>query len=430
MEPRPDCDLGHDQRRPTNTELPMNVSLEVEYWVVDDDGDLVPPDSLLDVSEQIDEEFVEPMIELKTTPCASTAALRTEFRSLLETVVDAASDQDKHLVPLATPLTTDPRAVPCRDKRATALQRQIVGPTFDDARVCAGTHIHVEQADDESAVADQLNALTAIDPAFALVTSSSHYRGEPIVECARPYLYRRSCYGACPEQGQLWPYVDSVAEWEDRLDRSYRNFRERALERGVDPDEFDAEFDPYEAVWTPVRLRKAMPTVEWRSPDVALPSQLFDLAETVVSIVERAATHGAVVDGDEPASTGTTAFVHDEDAIDATPGRSNSSPARTDRRSGSAGSRPTADGGDAHTGSVRLPDFETVEAITDDAITEGLQSWRVRQYLDGMGFTPSKFEPLVTRLPDDRLTDRRAKRYRLAAASWLEAEVKQHQARV
>ncbi|ARS89835.1 glutamate-cysteine ligase family protein [Natrarchaeobaculum aegyptiacum] len=395
----------------------MNVSLEVEYWVVDDDGDLVPPDTLLDVSEQVDQEFVEPMIELKTTPCASTAALRTEFRSLLETVVDAASDHDRHLVPLATPLTTDPRAVTCRDKRATDLQQQIVGPTFDDARVCAGTHIHVEQADDESAVADQLNALTAIDPAFALVTSSSHYRGEPLVECARPYLYRRSCYGACPEQGQLWPYVDSVDEWEARLECSYVNFRERALERGVDPDEFDETFDPYEAVWTPVRLRKAMPTVEWRSPDVALPSQLFDLVEAVADIAERAATQGTVVDGDSRA-TRETAFVHDEDAI------GDVRPASSAAQRG----RPGRPGGD-ETEPVGLPDFETVEATTDEAITDGLESRQVRRYLDEMGVTPSRFEPLVSRLPDTRLTDRRAKRYRLEAASWLEAEVSRHRAR-
>ncbi|MFP8953451.1 glutamate-cysteine ligase family protein [Natrialbaceae archaeon A-arb3/5] len=366
----------------------MNTSLEVEYWVIDDDGDLVPPGPLLDLSEQIDPEFVEPMLEIKTTPCSSMAELREEFLGLVEYVVDAAREHDKRLVPLATPLYATPSEIPYREKRGTSLQRQIVGPTFDDARVCAGTHIHFEQSN----VANQLNALTAIDPAFALVNSSSHYRGERILECARPYLYRRSCYSACPEQGQLWPYVDSVAEWERLLDAAYECFRNRALEHGVDPAVFDDEFDPYTAVWTPVRLRNAMPTVEWRSPDAALPSQVLRLTEAVRSIVSHADARGTVAG--EPVT------------------------AEAERN-------VIADGGE-----VTLPSFDTVERITDATIHDGLEDQSVRNYLQKLGFTPSAYEPLAARLPDSRFTKRRAKKLRLEAASWLEADLEQRHIQV
>ena len=359
----------------------MKTSLEVEYWVVDDDGNLVSPDTLLDVSPQVDPEFVEPMLEIKTTPCSSTAELRAEFLDLIDRVVTAAREQDKRLVPLATPLFAAPAEVPYRDKRGTDLQRRIVGPAFDDARVCAGTHVHFEQ----SSVVDQLNTLTALDPAFALVNSSSHYRGERILECARPFLYRQSCYTACPDQGQLWPYVDSVAEWERRLEDAYDGFRERAVERGVDPDAFDDEFDPYDAVWTPVRLRRAMPTVEWRSPDAALPSQVLQLAETVRSILTHADARGTTVDG--PASSA---------------------------------------GGD---GGVTLPAFETVGSVTEDAISDGLESASVRSYLQRFGITPSAYDPLADRLPDQRLTKRRAKRLRLEAARQLEADLESRRVR-
>ncbi|THE66637.1 glutamate--cysteine ligase [Salinadaptatus halalkaliphilus] len=379
----------------------MNTSLEVEYWVIDDDGELVSPGPLLDVSEQIDPEFVEPMLELKTTPCSSLTELREEFLDLVGEVVSAAHDHDKRLVPLATPLYASPADVPYRDKRGTELQRQIVGPTFDDARVCAGTHIHFEQSN----VVDQLNTLTALDPAFALVASSSHYRGEPILECARSHLYRRSCYSACPEQGQLWPYVDSVAEWERRLEDAYDCFRERALERGVDPAEFDDEFDPYDAVWTPVRLRQAMPTVEWRSPDAALPSHVLQLAATVRSTVMRADANGTVVG-------------------DATGGAIGSD---TERIAGSAPSRRPLES--AAEDPVFLPAFDTVEEITTAAITDGCSDGRVRSYLRGLGFEPSAYDPLTNRLPDSRLTKREAKEYRLEAASWLEADVSQRRLR-
>ncbi|APX98251.1 glutamate-cysteine ligase family protein [Natronorubrum daqingense] len=361
----------------------MNTSLEVEYWVIDDDGDLVPPGSLLDVSPQLDPEFVEPMLEIKTTPCQSMAELRAEFRNLISTVVDAAHDQQKRLVPLSTPLHAGPESIPYRDKRGSNLQRQIVGPTFEDARVCAGTHVHFER----SSVVDQLNTLTAIDPAFVLVNSSSHYRGEHLLECARPYLYRRSCYDPCPQQGQLWPYVDSVEEWEQRLEDAYECFRERALERGVDPAAFDDEFDPFDAVWTPVRLRKAMPTVEWRSPDAALPSQILRLTETVRSLVSHADAHGTVVASDEHQS------------------------AKTDDR-------------------LSLPSFDTVESVTDAAIHDGLEDPAVRSYLDDLGFTPSAHDPLANRLPASRLTERQAKQLRLEAAGQLEADLERTPARV
>ncbi len=356
----------------------MKTSLEVEYWVIDDAGDLVAPGSLLDSSAQIDPEFVEPMLEIKTTPCSSMVELREEFIDRIGNAVDAARDQDKRLVPLATPLHASPAEIPYREKQSTDLQRQIVGRSFDDARVCAGTHIHFEQSN----VVDQLNMLTALDPAFALVTSSAHYRGERILECARPFLYRRSCYEDCPEQGQLWPYVDSVDEWEGRLEDAHESFRERAITCGVDPNAFDDAFEPYDAVWTPVRLRKAMPTVEWRSPDATLPSQILQLTEAVRSIVTHADARGTVV-GDA----------------------------------------------DSSAGEVTLPEFDTVESVTDAAIYNGLESPAVTSYLEELGFTPSAYDPLANRLSESNLSKRQAKALRLEAAQRLEADLEQRRVR-
>ncbi|QFU81950.1 glutamate-cysteine ligase family protein [Natronorubrum aibiense] len=355
----------------------MNTSLEVEYWVIDDAGDLVAPGPLLDASAQFDPEFVEPMLEIKTTPCSSMVELREEFLDHIGSAVDAARDQGKRLVPLATPLHASPAEIPYREKESTDVQRRIVGRSFDDARVCAGTHIHFERSN----VVDQLNTLTALDPAFALVTSSSHYRGERILECARPFLYRRSCYEHCPEQGQLWPYVDSVDEWERRLEAAYEGFRERAIEHGVDPQTFDDAFEPYDAVWTPVRLRKAMPTVEWRSPDATLPTEILQLTEAVRSIVTHADARGTTV------------------------------------------------GAESATGAVTLPAFDTVESVTDAAIHDGLEDSAVTSYLEDLGFTPSAYDPLATRLPDSHLSKRQAKQLRLEAAKRLEADLGTRRAR-
>ncbi|MFM9598074.1 hypothetical protein ACKI1O_53420, partial [Streptomyces scabiei] len=50
-------------------------SIEVEYWVVDDRGRLAEPGELVAASPGAEREFVRPLLEVKTTPCETTAEL-------------------------------------------------------------------------------------------------------------------------------------------------------------------------------------------------------------------------------------------------------------------------------------------------------------------------------------------------------------------
>ncbi|MCU4743627.1 glutamate-cysteine ligase family protein [Natronoglomus mannanivorans] len=384
----------------------MKTSLEVEYWVVTEDGDLTDPGSLLDSSEQIDAEFVEPMLEIKTTPCETHAELRDELYHYVGHAVDAAREQGKRLVPLGTPLDATPRDIPYRENKleSTDLQREIIGPAFDNARFCAGTHVHFEQSN----VVDQLNALTAIDPSFALVNSASHHRGTELTTCARPFLYRSCCYEHFPQQGQLWPYVDSVDEWEARLETAFETYREAARMRGIDPTTVEEQYDPYDAVWTPVRLRDAFPTVEWRSPDTALPEQVLELTRQVRSVVERADEFGVNI----AASDGGTERArekHNGTGIELT----------SDRSSRQRGYGP-----------ITLPSFETVERTVQTAIHEGCSDPAVESYLRELGFDPTRLDPLADRHRDGPLSRRRARKLRLRAADRLEAEVRRATVRV
>ena len=54
---------------------------------------------------------------------------------------------------------------------------------------------------------------------------------------------------------------------------------------GANDDLLLGDADDDTVVWTPARLREEMPTVEWRSPDTALPSEVLRLADTVASVV-------------------------------------------------------------------------------------------------------------------------------------------------
>jgi glutamate---cysteine ligase / carboxylate-amine ligase len=349
----------------------MKTSVEMEFWVIGRDGALSGATGLTDASLRAEEEFVEPLLEIKTTPCESVEELRDDLVWRLERTVREANDRGKGLVPLGTPIhggSIDPLP-----SGRTRIQRRVLGEDFDYVKRCAGTHLHFEKRD----VVAQLNALIALDPALALVNSSPYYRGRRIAAGARPYVYRRMGYASFPAHGQLWEYVESVSEWDARLAKCYAEFESAALDAGISRGEFESNFSPDDTIWTPVRLRKEFPTVEWRSPDVALPSQILRLAGELYGVVERA-NDGVTIGG--------PGLVSDD--------------------------------------GVTLPEFGAVCEHTDEAIREGLESERVRSYLDRMGFDVPVYDPITRRIDGGPTVSREAARtLRLEYAEALERDV-------
>ena len=320
----------------------MQRSIEVEYWVIDRNGALTTPGALTEVSEYVEAEFVEPLFELKTPPCETHADLRSVFLDQLDEVLTRADELDKMLVPLGTPINSGPiEQLPSERSR---IQEHVLGRNFDYAKYCAGTHLHFEKRN----VTDQLNVLAGLDPALALLNSSPYFQGKRIASGARAYLYRKKCYEHFPKYGQLWDYVHTVAEWERRLDRRFEQFKELAVEAGVDEDSVDAHFSPDDVVWTPVRLRDAMPTIEWRSPDAALPSQILRLADEIDSVMEQLHHTNVRVEGNA---------------------------------------------GEATSDAIVLPEFDAVRDYAEQAIHDGLESADVAAYLDRMGIDVDRFDP-------------------------------------
>jgi hypothetical protein len=354
---------------------PIRRSIEVEYWVVDDEGRLTPPGDLLGVSPGVEPEFVEPIVEVKTTPCETTRALRDELLARLGDVLERADELGKRLVPLGTPLAGDD--VRERPSDRTRVQNRVVGDDFAYVRHCAGTHVHVEQQPGRAV--DQLNTLVALDPALALVNSAPYFDGSRLATGARSLLYRRMAYADVPHQGWLWRYIDDVAEWDRRLERRYDDFVTAAVDAGVDRRTVEANFDPESAVWTPVQFRETFGTVEWRSPDAALPTQVIRLADDIASVVDGLRDAEVRIEGDR---------------------------------------------GHVSDGEIVLPSFDTVLGHVDDAIDPGLDSAPLRSYLDRMGFDVDAYRPLSPDLDvGDSLTPAEARRWRLDAADRLERDV-------
>ncbi len=356
---------------------PLKRSVEVEYWVIDHEGNLVEPGDLVDATDGAEREFVEPMVEIKTTPCETTTALQTELFERIRAVIRRAEEREMGLVPLATPISeAEIREIPC-DR--TRIQNRVIGEDFRYVRHCAGTHIHVEQQPGREI--DQVNTLIALDPAFGLLNSSPYFAGQPLAAGARSKLYRQLAYDTLAHQGQLWPYAADTDEWQARLEARYDEFVSKALAAGLEKETVESCFDPESAVWTPVQLRETFPTVEWRSPDTGFPSEVIQLADDVAGVVERLAdpTFEVHVGGERGQLTETE---------------------------------------------IVLPPFETVCTYVEEAISDGLAP-AVAAYLERMGFDVEQYEPLTAEIHAGPVSDRRARELRLEYAKQLAQEVRQ-----
>lgn len=352
----------------------MQLSLELEYWTVDDTGALASARPVLDRIDDLHAESADPMLEVVTDPCIDVPELREEVTVRLREVIEVAREEGRHLVPLGTPLGA--ASVSTSDGPRTRIQRQVLGEAFDNATHCAGTHLHVDQI--EGAETDQLNLLTALDPAFALVASSSYGQGHNVAACARSHVYRRACYGDHPRLGQLWPYVEDVAEWDDRIDATFDRFRRQALGLGVEPATFDTHFTPEDSIWAPVRLREKFGTIEWRAPDIALPGQILRLVEDVRDILNLVADRRVEIGG----RAGVTAST------------------------------------------VSVPAFDRLQQYVSLAIDRGLEAPAVRRYLETMGFDTTAYRPISAELGNTSQMSRgRAQWLRLRYADRLEREV-------
>jgi gamma-glutamyl:cysteine ligase YbdK (ATP-grasp superfamily) len=327
----------------------MKIGVELEYWVTDSEGRLVSSRELAEKLEFAEQEFVEPLIEIKTRPNSDFQRIKEEITEKLRQLVRTAEQLDQRIVPLGTPLNSEEiEKIP---SERGEIQEEIVGEDLEAAKRVAGTHIHFEKKD----VKDQLNRLTALDPALALTNSSTYYQGGKTSSSSRNQVYRYRCYSNFPQHGQLWNYVESVDEWKERVDEAFEEFLQAGKKQGITSETIEENFCPENAIWTPVRLRKDFPTVEWRAPDVG---KLEDSLRMVKEVKE----------------------VMEEDDFS-------------------------------------KPSFEELGKISEKAIEEGIQSRDVREYLLDCGFDVGEYSPLTQEIESgENLSLQEARKIRLSVA--------------
>lgn len=254
----------------------MKTGLEIEFWVIDDRGEL---DRAKPVSERVyfaSQEFSKSMIEIQTEPHEDLSELLKEAISKTEILAELAKKDGKKIVPLGTPINSG--EVDIYESERSRIEKEVIGPQVLHAGRTAGLHIHFEKEN----VLEQLNTLIALDPCLAAISSSPYYQGKPIADGSRNKVYRYRACGPFPEQRQLWSYKNSLEEWRYKRRQLFDKFGEKSREAGVEPEELRKHFQPEDAVWTPVRLREDYPTVEWRAPDTSLLSEVVKLVKEVV----------------------------------------------------------------------------------------------------------------------------------------------------
>jgi hypothetical protein len=350
----------------------LSTGVELELWVVDEEGRLCDGTEITNAHRRIEPEFIDPLIEVKTAPNTSERALRRDLQSMLRTAISAAEADGKRLVPLGTPLTACDVDANCERGR---IFETIYGSGVESAKNCAGTHIHFEQ----DSVIDQINLLTALDPALALMSSSAYYTGTRGANSARALAYRTDCGERFRCFTDLWEYADSLAGWRDRVDQKFDRFKRLAADEGVSSETVEELFTPEDTVLNPVRLRECQPTVEWRAPDATLPSQIVQLATDVERLVSH--TRTASVEYGPP---------------------------------------------NVEPDQIQLPEFDTLRDLSWQAIGSGLESPRVRSYLRKMGLNPAAYEPRSSSPHGPRhLSESAARTRRLQQAGRLRTDVQQ-----
>lgn len=322
----------------------ITTGIEMELWVIDEYGRLCDGQHLSDAHDRIKPEFVGPLIEVQTEPHDTVVELRYDLREVLSTALIAATAAGKQLVPLGTPLTAADEPANCERGR---LFEQIYGDGIVSAKNCAGTHVHFAKRD----VVQQLNLLTAIDPALALVSSSPYYLGQRSEDSSRAAAYRSKCGPEFRRYCDLWNYATDLTEWEERIGSAYEEYLRLGAKRGISVRRIEDAFDPENTVLNPVRLRYCQPTVEWRAPDSTLPSQVLQLVADVRNLVDQLETK--TLEFGAP--------VVDENRI-------------------------------------RVPEFPDLRQLSQEAIEDGLGSEAVRTYLRTLGFEPNSYQPISQQL--------------------------------
>lgn len=107
----------------------MKRGIELEYWVIDEDGRLTTPGDVAAQFDFVDREANRALLEVKTGPRSSIEALRRDLCDRLRRLLDRLGTDDKRLAPIGTPLSSVD--VGTRSASRVDVQQRVLGDAFE-----------------------------------------------------------------------------------------------------------------------------------------------------------------------------------------------------------------------------------------------------------------------------------------------------------
>ncbi|MFB6182569.1 MAG: glutamate-cysteine ligase family protein [Candidatus Nanohaloarchaea archaeon] len=353
----------------------MKKGIELEYWVIDEEGYLMSAELLSKKFDFTAPEFLDPILEIKTDPKEDIHKLKKQIKKRMEKVLDECEERNLRIMPLGTPLNHGNIDI-VKDERYQLLQEfnpKDVEMEREIAR--AGTHIHFEKQQ----IKNQLNILTALDPASALLNSSPYHKGIKVGSSSRNLLYRYWWDNPFPKHVELWEYIEKIEEWKQREMKRFNELKETAIQQGINEKTFKEHYSPEDSNWAPIRLRQEFPTVEYRSLDAALPSEIIKFTRQTNQIIEKYQ--------DKEIEIGEKTQKKEEKII--------------------------------------LPKFETVKERSRKAAKKGIKSKQLKNYLKNIGYELNAYNPIAEQITGPKkITMSEARQKHLKYADMLEKDIK------
>ncbi|MFO7710964.1 MAG: glutamate-cysteine ligase family protein [Candidatus Woesearchaeota archaeon] len=248
------------------------IGLELEFHLAYEDGslaneaDLVLADSR--AGDYLIRESAKSMVEVIAPPSSDLSVVHQNFLKGLSALKEICDDYSLLPVPSSSigpesaPISNDPERVRGMKKRI------ILGDELRDLEhhIC-GTHIHIDKLETAEEIHDQYVVMQAMDPAFALLSSTPFFLGQNTKKDYRVDIYRNQVFGEFPLQGQLLPYPVSYEDIVERQRESLRSWVGNGSSEG---------FAAHDTCWGPIRMMEK--TIESRCADANVFSQVMGLA--------------------------------------------------------------------------------------------------------------------------------------------------------
>jgi gamma-glutamyl:cysteine ligase YbdK (ATP-grasp superfamily) len=202
---------------------------ELELTVIDENGNLSNRASSL-VSAVPDEnvalEIVETMLEVHCKPSSSISILHDRLTETVSNIIHTGNKMGIRLAPCST-ITADKELEVFNNNYYHAMLDVLGDSGRESLKHFMGTHVHIDIGHDKEEIMNQYTLATAMDPAFAFMSSTPFYFGKSEFKDYRLFYIRNQTFNQHAPLGKLVPYQTNFSDLENYFKKSYNWLHEK-----------------------------------------------------------------------------------------------------------------------------------------------------------------------------------------------------------